>query len=108
MSDIILAVILAAGIPSAVIGLLITRLNKKLDERERKKEEKDKAHNENWVHLIDLTMATLALSEATAEAVQRIPDAHCNGDMHEALEFATTTKQKYRKFEREQMVKAIN
>ena len=53
-------------------------------------------------------MATLALSEATAEAVQRIPDAHCNGDMHEALEFATSTKQKYRKFEREQMVKAIN
>lgn len=108
MSDIILAVILAAGIPSAVIGLLITRLNKKLDERERRKEEKDKAHNENWVHLIDLTMATLALSEATAEAVQRIPDSNCDGDMHEALEFATATKQKYRKFANEQMVKAIN
>lgn len=108
MNDLILAVILAAGIPSAVVGFLITRLNKKLDKKETEKEEKEKVRNENQVYLIELTMATLSLAEATAEAMQRIPDAHCNGDMHEALAFATTTKQKYRKFEREQMVKAIN
>lgn len=33
--------------------------------------------------------ATNVLSIATAKAVQRIPDAHCNGDMTEALKKAT-------------------
>lgn len=32
--------------------------------------------------------ATQILAEATAKAVQRIPDAHCNGDMTEALKKA--------------------
>ena len=31
-------------------------------------------------------MASNSLGEATARAVQRIPDAHCNGDMEAALE----------------------
>ena len=33
-----------------------------------------------------------ALGEATAKAVQRIPDAHCNGDMHAALDYASKVK----------------
>lgn len=108
MSDTLIAVIIAAGIPSAVIGFLITRLNKKLDKRETDKEEKEKAQIENQVQLISLMMATLSLSEATAEAVQRIPDANCNGDMHEALTNAKAAKANYREFERKQAVRAIN
>ena len=108
MSETIWAVVLAAGIPSAIVGILVTRLNKKLDKRDKEKEEKEKAHLENELKLIGVTMATLALAEATAEAVQRIPDANCNGDMHDALKFAKETKQKYREFEREQAIKAIN
>lgn len=108
MSDMILAVVLAAGIPSAIVGILVTRLNKKLDKRDKEKEEKEKAHLENELKLIGVTMATLALAEATAEAVQRIPDANCNGDMRDALAYAKETKQKYREFEREQAIKAIN
>lgn len=34
----------------------------------------------------------IALGEATAKAVQRIPDAHCNGDMHAALDYASKVK----------------
>lgn len=108
MTDTIWAVIIAAGIPSAVIGFLITRMNKKLDKRQNEREEKEKAQIENQVQLISLMMATLSLSEATAEAVQRIPDANCNGDMHEALTNAKTAKANYREFERKQAVKAIN
>lgn len=108
MGDIIWAVIIAAGIPSAIIGFLITRLNKRLETRDEEKEKKELAHLENEIKLIGLTMATLSLAEATAEAVQKIPDAHCNGEMHEALQFAKDTKRKYRDFEREQAMKAIN
>ena len=107
MSDVIWAVILAAGIPSAVVGFLITRMNKKLDKREKEKEEKENARVEREVLLSGLVMATLSLSVATAEAVQRIPDANCNGDMHEALSMAKDAKAKYREFERRQAVKAV-
>lgn len=40
----------------------------------------------------ELKAAALALGEATSRAVQRIPDAHCNGDMHAALEYAQKVK----------------
>ena len=103
MSDVIWAVILAAGIPSAVVGFLITRMNKKLDKREKEKEEKENARVEREVLLSGLVMATLSLSVATAEAVQRIPDANCNGDMHEALAMAKDAKTKYREFEQRQV-----
>ena len=35
---------------------------------------------------------SLCLSEATAKAVQRIPDAKCNGDMHAALNYELEQK----------------
>lgn len=108
MSDMFWAVIIAAGIPSAVIGFLVTRLNKKLDKREIDKDEKEKARLEHETKMIEVMMATLDLSIATAEAVQRIPDANCNGDMHKALEHAKDTQEKYRKFERQQTVRAIS
>ena len=62
---------------------------------------------EREVLLSGLVMATLSLSVATAEAVQRIPDANCNGDMHEALAMAKDAKTKYREFEQRQAVKAV-
>ena len=40
----------------------------------------------------ELKAAALALGESTARAAQRIPDAHCNGDMHAALEYAQKVK----------------
>lgn len=102
------AVLVAAGIPSAIVGLLIARLNKKMDRREQKNEEREQARIKNQMMLIQLVMASLSLGEATAEAVQRIPDAHCNGDMQAALEYAKKTKAEYRAFEREQTARAVN
>ncbi len=49
-------------------------------------EAREKAREKNEVLLIKSTGAAIALGEATAEAMQRIPDAHCNGDMKAALE----------------------
>ena len=105
--SIVWAVLAAAGIPSAIVGLLIGRLNYKISKRDKANEEKELARLKNEVMIIKLTMASLSLGEATAEAVQRIPDANCNGDMHEALKFAKDTKNEYREFEREQTAKQI-
>ena len=105
--DTVWAVLLAAGIPSAVVGILIGRMNKKIDRRDKAREELDAARLRNQVIQMELIAASLSLGEATAEAVQRIPDAHCNGDMHAALDYAKGVKAKYRDFEREQVAKHL-
>ena len=48
--------------------------------------------------LLKSTSAAIALGEATAKAVQRIPDAHCNGDMRAALEYAANVKHQQKDF----------
>lgn len=101
-------VLLAAGIPSAVIGILINRMNKKIDRRDKKREELEADRFKNQLIQMELIAAALSLGEATAEAVQRIPDAHCNGDMHSALAYAKGVKGKYKDFEREQLAKYLN
>ena len=47
---------------------------------------------------VKTTMAAIALGEATARAVQRIPDAHCNGDMTAALQYVKTVKHEEKDF----------
>lgn len=93
-------IVAAFGIPSAVTGLLFRRLEKKLD----KKEEAQKKHEYLLIKSIN---ATMSLGEATAEAVQRIPDAHCNGDMTAALAYAKAVKHEQKDFLNEQAVHAI-
>lgn len=105
--SVVWAVLAAAGIPSAIIGIFVGRLNKKIDKRDKLREEREQVRIKNEAMLIKLTMASLSLGEATAEAVQRIPDAHCNGDMTAALDFAKETKAKYRDFEHEQTAKTV-
>jgi hypothetical protein len=51
--------------------------------------------------------AAIALSEATAKAVQRIPDAHCNGDIQVALEYADRVKHDQRDFLQKQGIDNI-
>lgn len=108
MNSQIWAVLIAAGVPSAVFGLLMNRLNKKMDKRAEAAEEKDAARMKNEALLIKMVYASITLSEATAEAVARIPDAHCNGDMHAALAAVKQVKNEYREFEHEQIAKALN
>lgn len=88
----------AMGIPSAIMGLIVWRLEGRISKRERDHEEQDKSQKDLIVLLVQSTSASIALGEATAKAVQRIPDAHCNGDMHAALEYATNIKHKQKEF----------
>lgn len=101
------AMLLAAGVPSAIFSFFVRRVEKKIDdaEAERKKHEENRINHE--VMLIDMTMASLELAEVTAEAVQRIPDANCNGEMAQALQGAKDVKTKYRDFERRQVVTSL-
>lgn len=96
----LIAVVVAAGIPTAITGLLFQKLEKRMDE-------KDKAREMHEYLIVKGINASMALGEATAEAVARIPDANCNGDMHAALEYARSVKHEQKDFLNKQAVHAI-
>lgn len=80
--------IIAMGIPSAVTGLLVWWLKRYIDKREKEREEREKKTEKFMLMLMQTSRATNVLATATAKAVQRIPEAKCNGDMTAALEEA--------------------
>ncbi len=82
------AIIMAAGIPSAITGLLVWWVKKKIDKQDEERQEREKNQERLMILIMQTGRATSVLSEATARAVQRIPDAHCNGDMKKALDDA--------------------
>ena len=101
------SILAAAGIPTAVLGLLVWQLKRRIERQEARQEAAEKAREEFETNLYESSLAAIALGEATAKAVQRIPDAHCNGDMHAALEYATTVKHRQKEFLTKQGVSAL-
>ena len=119
MDNLIYAVIAAMGIPSAITGFCFWLVQRKIEKRdaadkaqreERQKEldKREEIRYKNELYLIKSVGASIALGEATARAVQRIPDAHCNGDMHEALAYAQKVKHEQKDFLTEQAIRAIS
>lgn len=99
--------LIAMGVPSAICGILVWWLKRHIDKKEVKREEREKNTETLMLLMLQETRITTVLAEATAKAVQRIPDAHCNGDMTEALAKASKIQQKEKDFIAEQGVKHI-
>jgi len=99
--------LLAMGIPSAITGLLIWWLKRYIDKRDKKAEERERDLEKLMLMIMQTSRATNVLAEATARAVQRIPDAHCNGDMTSALERAAKIQKEEQEFLIDQGVKHI-
>ena len=98
IGQIVLAFLAALGIPSAIMGIIVRRIERRFEKRDREAENKARAQAELLYLLVKSTRASIALGEATAKAVQRIPDAHCNGDMQAALSYATGVKHEQKDF----------
>ena len=95
------------GIPTAATGLFVWLLQRWISKKEKKREELEGKREKLQLQLVRSVNASIALSEATAKAVQRLPDAHCNGDMHDALDFAERIKREQREFLTEQGIHAL-
>ena len=106
------------GIPSATTGFCFWLLERRIlhreqerdrqnEERRKKAEVKEKAREELELMIVQSTRAAIALSEATARAVQRIPDAHCNGEMRAALDYAAQVKHAQKDFLARQGIQSI-
>lgn len=103
------ALVVLLGIPTAVTGFCFWMLEHRIQKREKQKEAeeakrqkeaaaRERAREDLQIITIQGTSAAIALGEATARAVQRIPDAHCNGDMHAALDYAAKIKHAQKDF----------
>lgn len=95
------------GIPSAIMGLIVWWLKRHIDKNERKRDEREKNTERLMLLIMQTSRATNILAEATAKAVQRIPDAHCNGDMTSALEQAAKIQKEEKDFIMDQGIKHI-
>lgn len=118
LPQLLVAIVAAAGIPGAVVGFIVWNLQQKILKRDkqreednlryRKEREKKEADREQLeLFLVESVNATVALSVATAKAVQRIPDAHCNGDMHAALKVAEDAQKNQESFLRKRGLQSI-
>ena len=107
----IIAVI--ACLPSAMTGFCFWCIQRKIQkadkkreneeqERRKKEEEREKLREKQELYLVKGVSAAIALGEATARAVKRIPDANCNGDMAAALDYAAKVKHEQKDFLAEQ------
>lgn len=101
------AFVVAMGIPSAVTGFLVWGLKKHIDKRDAHNEEKEKNTEQMILLIAQNSRATYTVAKATAKAVQRIPEAHCNGDMTAALEQAENFQMEEQQFLIDQGVKRI-
>ncbi len=102
-----LEIILAMSIPSAITGFCFWLLEQRISKREKEREKKESVREKQELLIVKSIGAAISLGEATAEAVARIPDAHCNGDMHAALEYARKIKHEQKDFLTQQGIEAI-
>ena len=93
----------------AQMDMAVEEMAEEAEEAKRQKEAaaRERAREDLQIITIQGTSAAIALGEATARAVQRIPDAHCNGDMHAALDYAAKIKHAQKDFLTSQGIHAI-
>lgn len=110
--------LISMGIPTAITGFFVWWLKRYIDKRDKaaekraieehaQAEEREKNYERMMLMIMQTSRATHVLAEATARAVQRIPDAHCNGDMTSALEQAAKIQKEEQQFLINQGVKHI-
>lgn len=100
-------IILMFGIPSAITGFGIWLIKRKIEKNEKRYNEKENNLEDLVLMMLQTTRANAVGITAVAKAIQRIPDAHCNGDMTKALEYMKTVQEKEKDFLMDKGVKHI-
>ena len=97
-------IILAAGIPSAIFGLILWYFKRHVEANDKKQEERQKNLESLVLMILQSTRANSILCKATAEAVR---DGHCNGNMSSALEIVEKAAQAEKEFLLDKSIKYI-
>lgn len=94
----IIEIIALFGIPSAITGLAVWWFQRRIERNEKKSQEREQNLESLMLMMMQTTRSNSVGITAIARAVQRIPDAHCNGDMDAALDEMQKISQKEKDF----------
>lgn len=100
----LVSILLTFGVPSAITGFGCWYIKRTIDKNDKKRDEKERAREQNEFLLVKSVRAAISLSEATAHAMQR---GHTNGDMEEALKYAQKVKHEQKEFLQKQALQNI-
>ena len=100
-------ILILFAVPSSITGLFVWGVKKKLDQQEERQLEREKNQEKLMVMMMNSTKANSIGIQAVARAVQRIPDAHANGDIDSAIEEMNKLQKEEDNFLTEQGVKHI-
>lgn len=93
-----LEIVALFGIPSAITGFSVFLIKRKVEKNEYKRRERESNLEALVLMMMQTTRANTVGITAIAKAVQRIPDANCNGDMTDALEEMALIQKKEQQF----------
>lgn len=86
------------GIPSAITGLAVWWVKRRVEQSEKKSQEQQENIEALIMMIVQSSKANQIGIQAIARAVQRIPDAKCNGDMTAALAEMEKIQQQEKQF----------
>lgn len=95
MMESVWTILVAVGLPAAVVGFFIRRVEKRLDAEKKAREEQEAARKAYEGFNVHALTAVMKLSEANAIALQ---NGKCNGETHKALEYLTEVRHEQRDF----------
>lgn len=95
------------GIPSAITGFAIWWIKRRIEQSEAKSKEHEANLEALVLMMMSSTRANTVGITAIARAVQRIPDAKCNGDMVAALEEMESIQKKEQQFVMDKGIKYL-
>lgn len=95
------------GIPTTITGLGVWWFKRRLERNEAKAKEHEANLEALVLMMMQSTRANTVGITAIAKAIQRIPDAHCNGDMTTALEEMENIQKKEQQFVLDKGIKYI-
>lgn len=101
------AILLTFGVPSALFGVVVWYFKRSIEKRDKRQVEQEQNIEQLMYMLMKSNRANSVLCTAIARAVQRIPDAHCNGDMTKALEVVDEYNKEEKDFLMKQGIKHI-
>lgn len=91
----ITTLIVAMSIPSGITGFCFWLLERKLDKREKKRQEQEAVREQQEFLMVKGIGAAIALGEASAIALK---NGHTNGETEAALEYARQVKHEQKDF----------
>jgi hypothetical protein len=97
-------ILVAAGVPSGLVGLLIWFFKRKIDKNEKARAEQTANIEQLMLMMLQSTRANTVLCVATAEAVR---DGHCNGNMTHALQAVQVVAEEEKDFMLKKGIKYI-